>query len=139
MSQRSDPRAQRLHERDHPMSRAKVVGTISGVSLAVGAGLAIWSSQTLAAQGAWTSKGAASGHLDFTVAAVLLVGVALLIAGFIIALAAVAEVWSEAQDQRDAQVEARHRRAAAPPTRPAAPSHPAAPSPEPVTHPRLTR
>lgn len=79
------------------MSKVRVIGTVAGVSLAGGAGLAIWASQTLGAQGAWSPKGVASGHLDFIVATALLVGVALLIAGFVIALAAVAEAWSEAQ------------------------------------------
>lgn len=50
------------------------------------------------------------GHLDFTVAVLLLVGLALLLMGLILLLATVADYWMDSQDRRDAQYAARRRR-----------------------------
>jgi len=72
----------------------------------------LWAFGRLNTDGAWGPQGMAAGHLDFEAGAVLLVGVAFLITGVIIALAAVAQFWIEAQERRDIVV-ARRRAARA--------------------------
>lgn len=92
------------------MSKGIVSGVISVVTIAGGAAVTVASYDRLADEGAFGRRGLAGGHLDFTVAALLLVGVALLIAGVIIAFAALAQFLFDRQDARDAALIERSRR-----------------------------
>lgn len=94
------------------MSRGMVSAAAAAVTAAAGALLASWSYGRLEAEGAFGRHGLVGGNLDFTVAALLLVGLALLIAGVIVALAAFAQFWFDRQDAKDAQFAERSRRRA---------------------------
>lgn len=95
------------------MRTLTATGITAGVVTALGALLTVWTATTLSDQGAWSRSGIDGRHLDFTLAALLLVGVALLITGVVLILAALAEYWFARQDLYDAKVEARRERIAA--------------------------
>ncbi|RKR76246.1 hypothetical protein [Frondihabitans australicus] len=84
------------------MSRGIISASIAAVCAAGGAVLTVRSYEHLVADGAIGSSGLTGRQLDFTVAGLLLVGVALLIAGVIVAIAALAQVVFDRQDARDA-------------------------------------
>ncbi|BDZ48039.1 hypothetical protein GCM10025867_02800 [Frondihabitans sucicola] len=92
------------------MSRSTAAGITAVFAVVAGVSVSAWAASTLNSEGIWTEHGIATGHLDFTVAAVLLIGLALLLTGLILLLATLADYWIDKQDLRDAQLEARSRR-----------------------------
>jgi hypothetical protein len=92
------------------MSRSPAATITAAAAVVAGVSVSAWAGSTLQSEGIWTRRGLAAGHLDFTVAALLLVGLALLLMGLILLLASLAEYWIDKQNLRDAQIEARDRR-----------------------------
>ena len=92
------------------MSRSTAAIITAGFAVVAGLVTAVLSGATLSRQGVWGPNGIARGHLDFTAAALLLVGLALLLMGLILLLATLADYWMEGQDRRDAAYEASQQR-----------------------------
>lgn len=102
------------------MRRHTAATVTAGVAVLAGVSTSLWAGTRLGladftAPGGVTTAGIRPGrldigHLDFTVAVLLLVGLALLLMGLILLLATVADYWMDSQDRRDAQFAARRRR-----------------------------
>jgi len=84
------------------MSRSTTAIVTAAAAVVAGLTVSLLSGSTLIREGVWGPSGLIQGHLDFTAAALFLVGLALLLMGMILLLATVTDYWMDAQDQRDA-------------------------------------
>ncbi|GAA4679461.1 hypothetical protein [Frondihabitans cladoniiphilus] len=81
------------------MRRATATAIAAAALIVVGSGLAFGSASRLD----HLESRIASGDLDYVVVGLLMIGVALVLTGFVVALAALAQYWIEAQDREDAR------------------------------------
>lgn len=92
------------------MSRTTAALVTAASAVVAGGSITFWAGTTLRHGALWTQRGSSTIHLDFVVASLLLIGIALLLMGLILLLGTATDYWIDAQERRDAQLAARRTR-----------------------------